>query len=66
MDPISTATTALSMQASAKADTLAAKFLKNNADSDAAVAGLLEAASANLQKLAPTAPGVGGNLDVTV
>lgn len=46
--------------------TVAAKMIKMNADSDASVAKLVDAAQQNLNQLANVASGVGGNLDITV
>ena len=66
MDSVSIATGLIAAQASFKADTLAAKFLKQNASSDSAVADLLQAASDQGNKIANLAAGIGGNLDVTV
>jgi hypothetical protein len=66
MDSVSIATGLIAAQASFKADTLAAKFLQQNAASDRAVADLVQAASTQADKLANLAAGIGGNLDVTV
>ena len=45
---------------------VAAKMVKMNADADASVAKLIDAAQQNLNRLANVANGVGGNLDITV
>lgn len=66
MDSVSIATGLIAAKASFKADTLAAKFLQQNAASDRAVADLVQAASTQADKLANLAAGIGGNLDVTV
>ena len=44
---------------------VAAKLLKMNAEQDASVAKLLDAAQANFNNLANVAAGVGTNLDIT-
>jgi hypothetical protein len=44
----------------------AAKMMKMNADAQASVVKVLEAAQDNMQKLAATAAGIGGNLDILV
>lgn len=46
---------------------VAAKIAKMNAESEASVATLIESASQNLQQVvkSATAPGVGGNLDIS-
>ncbi|MEJ1160279.1 hypothetical protein [Prosthecomicrobium sp. N25] len=66
MDPVSLAVSLMSAQSSSRAQIMAASFIKSNAESQQAVAGLLEASSQNLQKLAEQAAGLGANLDVTV
>jgi len=45
---------------------LAAKMLKMNADSQGAIAQVLDAAAQNLNRLANVAAGVGQNLDISV
>jgi hypothetical protein len=44
----------------------AAKMMKMNADAQASVVKVLEAAQDNMRKLAATAAGIGGNLDISV
>ena len=44
---------------------VAAKILKMNADQEASVAKLLDAAQANISSLANVAAGIGGNLDIS-
>jgi len=44
----------------------AAKLMRMNADQDAAVAGLIEAAQKNADRLAKAAAGIGTQLDITV
>ncbi len=45
---------------------IAAKMLRMNADSAAAVVKVIEAAQQNLERLANVAAGVGGNVDISV
>jgi hypothetical protein len=45
---------------------LVAKMMKMNAEAAQSVVGLIEAAQQNLEQLAATGPGIGGNLDITV
>jgi len=45
---------------------LAAKMLKMNADSQGAIAQVLDAAAQNLNRLANVAAGVGQNVDISV
>lgn len=45
---------------------VAAKMLKMNAQADASIAALIEAAQQNANQLANVASGVGGNLDISV
>lgn len=45
---------------------VAARMLHMNAQADASIAGLLEAAQDNVKALAATAAGIGGNLDISV
>ena len=44
----------------------AAKMMKINADAQASVVKVLEAAQDNMKALAATAAGIGGNLDISV
>ena len=44
---------------------VAAKILKMNADQEASVAKLLDAAQANISSLANVAAGIGSNLDIS-
>ena len=44
---------------------IAAKILKMNADQEASVAKLLDAAQANISSLANVAAGIGGNLNIS-
>lgn len=67
MDPIGTALTLLDAQANARAQVIAAKIIKETAAADQAVAGLLEAAAANMDRVvSAAASGQGGLVDVTV
>ena len=45
---------------------LAAKMMRMNADAEASVAKLIDAAQQNMQQLADTAAGVGQNLDISI
>jgi hypothetical protein len=45
---------------------IAARMLRMNADSAASVVKMIEAAQANMDRLANVAAGIGTNLDVTV
>jgi hypothetical protein len=45
---------------------VAAKMLRMNADMAASVVKMIDAAQANMDRLANVAAGVGGNLDVSV
>jgi hypothetical protein len=66
MDSVSLAVSMMSAQSTSRSQVLAAKFIKNNAESQQAVAGLLEASAQNLQKLVAETTGLGGLLDMTV
>ena len=44
----------------------AAKMMRMNADAQASIVKVLEAAQDNMQKVAATAAGIGGNLDISV
>ena len=44
----------------------AAKMMKMNADAQASIVKVLEAAQDNMKTLAATAAGIGGNLDISV
>lgn len=56
----------LMAQSTSRAQTIAAKIIKDNAGSDQAVADLLQASAESLDKLATAAAHLGTNLDVTV
>jgi hypothetical protein len=45
---------------------IAAKIVRMNADAEASVAKLIDAAQQNLQQLANAAAGLGQNLDVSI
>jgi len=45
--------------------TLAAKFMRENADSSASIAQMVEAGAQNANALANVAAGIGANLDVS-
>jgi hypothetical protein len=44
----------------------AAKMMKMNADAQASIIQVLEAAQQNIETVAATAAGIGGNLDISV
>lgn len=60
------ATAMMTAQATSKSQVIAAKIIKDNAGSEKAVADLLQASTDNLQKIAASISGLGGNLDITV
>lgn len=66
MDIGSLAAATMMAQATSKSQIIAAKVIKDNAESQQAVAGLLEAASKNLENLAASSGPLGGTLDITV
>ena len=65
MDIASIASAFISAQVGEAQLAVAAKLLKMNAEQDASVAKLLDAAQANFNNLANVAAGVGTNLDIT-
>jgi hypothetical protein len=66
MDVTSLASAFVGAQAGKMQLAVAAKMMRMNADSQAAVAQLLEAAQQNGAQLAAAASGLGGNLDITI
>jgi hypothetical protein len=66
MDFLTSAVTMLGAQNNARAQIVAAKILKETAGQERAVATLLDAAAANLDRVAAAAPGRGTLVDVTV
>jgi len=66
MDISSIASAFIGAQAGQAQLAVAAKILKMNADQEASVAKLLEAAQANFNQLANVAAGIGTTLDITV
>jgi hypothetical protein len=66
MDVTSLASAFVSAQAGKMQLAVAAKMMRMNADSQAAVAQLLETAQQNGAQLAAAASGLGGNLDISV
>ena len=66
MDVTSLASAFASAQAGKMQLAVAAKMMRMNADSQAAVAQLLEAAQQNGAQLAAAASGLGANLDISV
>ncbi len=65
MDVTSLASALIDAQAGQAQLAVAAKILKMNADQEASVAKLLDAAQANISSLANVAVGIGGNLDIS-
>ncbi|MCK9916256.1 hypothetical protein MXD81_44605 [Microbacteriaceae bacterium K1510] len=65
MDPTSLVSAMAGAQMGSVQMALAAKMLKMNADSQGAIAQVLDAATQNLNKLANVAAGVGQNLDIS-
>ena len=65
MDIASLASAFIDAQAGQAQLAVAAKILKMNADQEASVAKLLDAAQANFSSLANVAAGIGGNLDIS-
>ncbi|MBL8572716.1 MAG: hypothetical protein JNM13_03480 [Hyphomicrobiaceae bacterium] len=64
---VEAAATMLTAQMDARTQFMAAKFLKQNADATAAVAGLIEAGQNSLDRIVAAAgPGKGGIVDVSV
>ena len=66
MDVTSLASAFVSAQTGKMQLAVAAKMMRMNADSQAAVAQLHEAAQQNGAQLAAAASGLGGNLDITI
>ena len=64
MDVASIASALISAQVGQAQLAIAAKILKMNADQEASVAKLLDAAQANFNQLANVAAGIGSNLDI--
>jgi hypothetical protein len=65
MDVASIASALIDAQTGQAQLAVAAKILKMNADQEASVAKLLDAAQANISSLANVAAGIGGNLDIS-
>ena len=66
MDISSLATALIGAQVGRLQLAAAAKMLRMNAQADASIAQLLEAAQQNLNNLANVAAGIGTNVDITV
>jgi hypothetical protein len=66
MDPASIATALLGAQNAQTQFAVAAKMVKMNAQADASVVAMIEAAQQNLSSLANVAEGVGANLNISV
>ena len=65
MDVASIASALIGAQVGQAQLAIAAKILKMNADQEASVAKLLDAAQANFNQLANVAAGIGTGLDIT-
>ena len=65
MDPASIASAMVAARMGEVQLAVAAKFARMNADSQASVAKLLDAASQNAKQLANVAAGIGQNLDIS-
>ena len=66
MDISSVVNAFISAQAAQAQFAVAAQLLKMNANQQASVANLLDAAASNADRLANVATGIGTNLDITV
>lgn len=66
MDVSALATIYAGVQASKVQMAAAARMMKMNAQAHASIVQVLEAAQDNMQKVAATTAGIGGNLDTTV
>ncbi|HXD45834.1 MAG TPA: hypothetical protein VN655_11930 [Pseudolabrys sp.] len=66
MSSVSVAAAMTGASAASTQMALAAKMMRMNADSEAAIAKVLEAAQQNMQQLASAGPGQGQNLDIRV
>ena len=66
MDTTTIATSLLSMQAQTQAASTSAILIKNDLDSQKAIAQLLTSSTESSGSQGALAPGVGGNLDVSV
>jgi hypothetical protein len=64
MDVASIASAFIDVQVGQAQLAVAAKILKMNADQEASVAKLLDAAQANISSLANVTAGIGSNLDI--
>ena len=66
MDPSSLAAALVGAQTGSTQISMAAKMLRMNADSEASIAQVIEAAQQNLASLANVAPGIGQNVNISV
>ena len=66
MDITALATAYVGAQTSKLQMAAAAKMMKMNADAQASIIQVLEAAQQNIETVAATAAGIGGNLDISV
>ena len=66
MDPASIASSLISARTAQTQLAVATKLMRMNANAEASVAQLVDAASQNAGRLANTAAGIGQSLDITV
>jgi len=66
MNPTSVAAAMTGAQAASAQMALAAKMMRMNADAEAAIAKVLDAAQQNMQQIASAGAGQGRNLDIRV
>jgi hypothetical protein len=66
MNPTSVAAAMTGAQAANVQLALAAKMVRMNADAEAAIAKVLDAAQQNMQQIAAAGPGQGQNLDISI
>ena len=66
MDVTALATAYVGAQTSQVQMAAAARMMKMNADAQASIIQVIEAAQANMQTVAATAAGIGDNLDISI
>lgn len=66
MDPIASVSTMMTSRLAAITQIAAVRMLRNTPGTEDAIKGLVDAAQANVNRLANVADGVGRNLDITV
>jgi hypothetical protein len=65
MDPSSLAAALVGAQIGGTQISMAAKMMRMNADSEASIAQVIQAAQQNLASLANVAPGIGENVNIS-